>query len=391
MTQLAFERGDWQAVIAAHPLESHDPQEWLRYGVALLQTIEPGPDVGKQQQQAALAFMQAQKEGAPAEAVAAAQRHSVMLSLSEALNLAGLTATADLVGQQMRLQQKTLTTLGQIHTHLRDRHWIQAVEMLESLSGQELTPLAKRQAEERTLHAILQTFRGSKPAPEAHTYAEFNQHRHADEPLPVEAGDAFEATARLLPATPLILIENTSTAKEHLTGTPYWIAYGNVRTGSTMVFNLLRILANSLTDQAMSAWEGDFASPEKFFEVIEESQGIRNGVLKIHRNHEAVNQRLRRKQAKAVLTHRNMRDCCYSYWRMLSNPASPFFQEHPQLSFLEEFLQNEILCFQAKATQPHTLIIREEHIRNSTEDTLQRISTFLGLSIHPASRKFLAQ
>ena len=94
MTQLAFERGDWQAVIAAHPLESHDPQEWLRYGVALLQTIEPGPDVGKQQQQAALAFVQAQKEGAPAEAVAAAQRHSVMLSLSEALSAAGLEQAA---------------------------------------------------------------------------------------------------------------------------------------------------------------------------------------------------------------------------------------------------------------------------------------------------------
>ena len=94
MTQQAFEQGEWQAVIDAHPLESHDPQEWLRYGVALLQTIEPGPDVGKQQQQAALAFVQAQKEGAPAEAVAAAQRHSVMLSLSEALAAAGLEQAA---------------------------------------------------------------------------------------------------------------------------------------------------------------------------------------------------------------------------------------------------------------------------------------------------------
>ena len=60
MSREAYERGDWQAVIDAHPLESHDPQEWLRYGVALLQTIQPGPDVGKQQQQAALAFVQAQ-------------------------------------------------------------------------------------------------------------------------------------------------------------------------------------------------------------------------------------------------------------------------------------------------------------------------------------------
>jgi hypothetical protein len=34
MTQAAVERGEWQAVIDAHPLESHDPAEWLRYGAA---------------------------------------------------------------------------------------------------------------------------------------------------------------------------------------------------------------------------------------------------------------------------------------------------------------------------------------------------------------------
>lgn len=90
MTQEAYERGDWQAVIDGHPLESHDPHEWLRYGVALLQTLTPGPTVGRQQQQAALAFVQAQKEGATAEATAAAQRHSVFLSLREALTLADI-------------------------------------------------------------------------------------------------------------------------------------------------------------------------------------------------------------------------------------------------------------------------------------------------------------
>lgn len=97
MSREAFERGDWQAVIDAHPLESHDAEEWLRYGVALLQTIQPGPEVGKQQQQAALAFVQAQKEGATADEVAGAQRQSVLLSLSQALGLAGLTEGADTV------------------------------------------------------------------------------------------------------------------------------------------------------------------------------------------------------------------------------------------------------------------------------------------------------
>lgn len=95
MSQAAFERGDWAAVIKAHPLESHDPEEWLRYGVALLQTLTPGPDVGKQQQQAALAFVQAQKEGAHSEQVSTAQQQAVLLSLREALQIAGVEAVAE--------------------------------------------------------------------------------------------------------------------------------------------------------------------------------------------------------------------------------------------------------------------------------------------------------
>ena len=94
MSREAFERGDWQTVIEAHTLESHDPQEWLRYGVALLQTMRPGPEEGKQQQQAALAFVQAQREGATAEQVAAAHRQAVLLSLEAALALAGIQLPA---------------------------------------------------------------------------------------------------------------------------------------------------------------------------------------------------------------------------------------------------------------------------------------------------------
>jgi hypothetical protein len=91
MSREAFERGDWQEVIAGHQPESHDPAEWLRYGVALLQPIEPGPDTGNQKQQA-LAFVQAAKEGVPPEAVQAAQRQSLLSSLERAMAAAGLEA-----------------------------------------------------------------------------------------------------------------------------------------------------------------------------------------------------------------------------------------------------------------------------------------------------------
>ena len=105
MTQQAFERGDWQTVIDAHPLESHDPAEWLRYGVALLQTLTPGAEAGKQQQQAALAFVQAQREGASAEAVAAAQQQAVLLNLREALTLAAIPVPQSLVATAIRDQE----------------------------------------------------------------------------------------------------------------------------------------------------------------------------------------------------------------------------------------------------------------------------------------------
>jgi hypothetical protein len=88
MTPVASAQDNWNAIIEAHPLESHDPQAWLRYGTALLMTLEPGSEQHHQQQQAALAFMQAQREGTTPEDVAQAQLNSVLLNLRDALKIA---------------------------------------------------------------------------------------------------------------------------------------------------------------------------------------------------------------------------------------------------------------------------------------------------------------
>jgi hypothetical protein len=88
-------RQNWQAVADAHPLESANAEEWLRYGTALLQTLTPGAEQARQQQQAALAFLQARNHGASEEAIRAAQRQSLLLSLREALLLSGLDEVAD--------------------------------------------------------------------------------------------------------------------------------------------------------------------------------------------------------------------------------------------------------------------------------------------------------
>lgn len=131
MSREAFELGNWQAAIDAHLLESHDPGEWLRYGVALLQTLTPGPDVGKQQQQAALAFVQAQKEGASAEAVSAAQRCSMLLSLAQVLNLAGVQGGAEQAAREASRQRQRM---ARALRHL-DRPLIHTVHHLACTGG----------------------------------------------------------------------------------------------------------------------------------------------------------------------------------------------------------------------------------------------------------------
>ncbi len=89
MSQEAFEPGDWQAVIAAHPLANHDPAERLGYWSALLHTLKAEPEAGKQQQQAALVFVQSQKGEGCAGAVATAERQVVMTNLRKCMEPGG--------------------------------------------------------------------------------------------------------------------------------------------------------------------------------------------------------------------------------------------------------------------------------------------------------------
>jgi hypothetical protein len=84
---LELDDAGWQRVIDAHPLESHDPDEWLRYGAALLHRLEPGSEQAHQQQQAALAFIQARQAGASEQAVRAVQAQVVRRQIQHAVQL----------------------------------------------------------------------------------------------------------------------------------------------------------------------------------------------------------------------------------------------------------------------------------------------------------------
>jgi hypothetical protein len=99
MSDLVRRQSHWDAVIAAHPLESHGAAEWLRYGVALSQRIEPSAQERQQQQQVGLAFAHAEALGASKETVALSQRQATLLSLVDALELAEAGAAAAALGR----------------------------------------------------------------------------------------------------------------------------------------------------------------------------------------------------------------------------------------------------------------------------------------------------
>jgi hypothetical protein len=273
----------------------------------------------------------------------------------------------------------------------KDWTWLEISGILDRLKENPANKQAEKQARRGIQRVLAQYFKKNKPHLSVTTYAELNANRDPDAALPDDAMEAFVASAKIVPDTPLVLIQNFREAINELQNTKFWIAWGNIRTGSTMAFNLMRILARSLTDSSLSAWHKDFSSTQKFFETIEESHSIMNGVLKIHRPDESVNQYLINGQAKAVITHRNMRDCCYSYWRMVNNRNSCFYIDNAPLSILESFIDSEIKAFQAKANQPGVLLIREELLRDETERAIKEISEHLGISIHPRSSYFLAQ
>jgi hypothetical protein len=277
---------------------------------------------------------------------------------------------------------------ARIHTLLQENEWLQAVAEFELLPKQ---PRPDPSLHGQIRAAVLADFAGVARDRAPADYAAVNQLREEQRLTLIENWKAgMEATARLENATPIVLINSFAAARRGLEDQPFWIAYGNVRTGSTMVFNLLRILANSLSASAISAWEGDFVSPEKFFQLINESVGITIGVLKIHRSHQAINERLNAGQAKAILSCRDMAAACFSYWRMLHNPRSPFFNDEANLACLDRFLKSEIENFRAKSMQPNTLIVREADLRFSTLDTIRCIAGFMGVELADESLNYLS-
>ena len=81
---------NWMTIIREHRHEASNPNSWLEYSLALLQTTEIGADTAKAKQQIALALEQAKRDGATPDEVADCLQTSLLMSLVDALELAGV-------------------------------------------------------------------------------------------------------------------------------------------------------------------------------------------------------------------------------------------------------------------------------------------------------------
>lgn len=287
---------------------------------------------------------------------------------------------------QAREQERTRE---QINLLLKENDWLQLIAELDQLANLPSTDVSLRN---QIRAAVLSDFAGVATEQAPADYAAVNHLREENCVALIEHWKSgMDVTTRLGKATPLVLVKNFSAARRRIDETPVWIAYGNVRTGTTMVFNLLRIIANSLSPSVINAWEGDLASPQKLLELVNESIGINLGVLKIHRPHDSVNAMLSSRQAVAILSCRDMETSCFSYWRMLHNRRSPFYNSEANLAQLDQFIESQIEDFRAKSLQPNTLIVREKDLRSDTLKSIRRIAVFIGVALEDESLEYLAE
>ena len=192
--------------------------------------------------------------------------------------------------------------------------------------------------------------------------------------------------------TPFAHITNYSDALKTLEQYFAWISYGGNRTGSTFATITLKTLLESMIGTFLTAWEGDFKNPEKFFDLVVSTPGIAAGILKIHRNEEFCNRLLRSNRAKAIVTIRDYQSIAGSYARMKKNQYSPFYTENEiSEKDLISFIHGQIREEKKKKELPNTLFIREDEIRSQTQRAISRIAKHFGIHLSETSALLISK
>ena len=181
---------------------------------------------------------------------------------------------------------------------------------------------------------------------------------------------------------PFCHIKNYSISKSILKKSPIWISYGGTRTGSTFVYNVLKILQNSLDNNSIHSWEGEFSKVSNFYELISRSKNINCGILKIHRFDEEVVKKIKSQNSLAIVSIRDYPGKAISYWRMINNIQSPFFIKNAEIDILIPYIKEEILLERLKYKINECLFIREDLIKKNTKDSINKICNFLKIEMN---------
>lgn len=193
------------------------------------------------------------------------------------------------------------------------------------------------------------------------------------------------------PEKPFIHIKNYDQALEKLRETPYWIAYGGVRTASTFSLYLMELLIASLTNQYLRAYEGDFRSTSCFFDIVDSTNSLDAGLLKIHRYDDACNSRLSSGRAKALVTTRDFPSAAASWLRMRSNIHSPFYSKHTGRDDILKFVRSQIDLQKHKMELPGCLFIKAHEIEAEPIKVAKLASLHFGIELSKSALEKIAQ
>ncbi len=200
----------------------------------------------------------------------------------------------------------------------------------------------------------------------------------------------FKDTERINKEVPFCFIQNYESTFKRLCDMPLWISYGGRRTGSTFIYNLLRIIMSSLTTRFICGWEGDYASPIKFYETFANNNFLLSGILKIHRYEEDMPILLDNDKALAIISIRDYSNKIKSWWRMINNSKSPFYKKNLNESHIIKFIDQEIEEEIKKRKLKNSLFIREDFIKNNTDKAISFVTDFLQVEIHDYSKRLIA-
>jgi tetratricopeptide (TPR) repeat protein len=169
------------------------------------------------------------------------------------------------------------------------------------------------------------------------------------------------------------------------------IANGMIRSGSTVVFNIVIDLLKKANCQFVKYYISDFSNANKIRDhLLQNEEAL--FLIKTHSVNKELLNISREFSADFVYTKRNLFEVSASYIRMTKNKDSPFYKENDvSLVDLIKVLDDMIKEYLIARALDNCLMIDCEDFRDSTlEETVIKIKRFLKLEVSPSEIKHIA-